>query len=92
MSNLIVITPEAVRRMSADFEKHRAEAEEQIRTMQQRIDTLQWSGVTQESFVQRFETAKKHMQEYIDLMMRIIEILKVIAQRFEETDNAGRRG
>ncbi len=41
MSNLIKITPDEVSRVAADFAKQRAEAEQQISMLQNRINSLQ---------------------------------------------------
>lgn len=90
MSN-IVITPAEVQRMSSEFEKHRAESEQQIRMLEQKISEMNWDGETKKSFVSRFDSAKKNRDAYVDLMLKIMQILSTVAKRFEDTDNAGRR-
>jgi uncharacterized protein YukE len=90
MSN-ILITPTEVKRMSQEFEKHRTESEEQIRLLEAKIAEMVWDGVTKESFMARFDSAKANRNAYLELTANIMKILAAIAQRFEETDNAGRR-
>lgn len=93
MSNLIKITPEEVNRVAAEFAKQRADAQQQISMLQQRIGGLEprWDGMTSEQFMQRFETAKQLMAAYLDRQQVVEDQLKKISQRFSDADNQGIR-
>ena len=67
MSNLIKITPEEVNRIAAEFARQRAEAEQQINMLKQRISALEprWDGMTSEQFMAEFATAQQMMQQYL---------------------------
>lgn len=91
MSNLIKITPDEVSRVAADFAKQRAEAEQQISVLQNRINSLQWDGVTSEQFMLRFESAKQMMAQYLERHQTVEDTLKKIAQRFTDADQQGIR-
>ena len=91
MSNYIKITPEELTRLAAEFATQRMEAEQQIRMLQQRINTLDWDGVTSEHFMQRFEIAKVMMNQYIERHQVVEDWLKTIAQRFVDADQQGMR-
>ena len=87
----IVIPPDEVRRVAGQFDQQRSEAEAQMRMLTAVIDGLVWEGVTKESFRQSFEDAKRKMTQFIELHNQISQELKVIADKFENADNQGRR-
>jgi WXG100 family type VII secretion target len=91
VSNLIKITPEEVVRVATEFAKQRAEAEQQISMLQNRINSLQWDGVTSEQFMLRFESAKQMMVQYLERHQVVEDTLKKIAQRFTDADQQGIR-
>lgn len=91
MSNLIKITPEEMNRVATEFAKQRTEAEQQINMLQNRINSLQWDGVTSEQFMLRFETAKQMMVQYLERHRVVEDTLKKIAQRFTDADQQGIR-
>lgn len=91
MSNYIKVTPEELTRLAAEFAAQRAEAEQQIRMLQQRMNTLDWEGITAEHFMQRFEMAKILMAQYLERHQIVEEWLKTISQRFAEADQQGMR-
>ena len=93
MSNLIKITPEEVARVAAEFAKQRAEAEQQINMLQQRISALEprWDGMTSQQFMADFDMAKQMMKEYLDRHQIVEDWLKKIAQRFTDADQQGIR-
>ncbi len=87
----IVMPPEEVLAVARQFAQQREAAETQIRMLQSLVDSLVWEGVTKESFRQRFEEARKKMQQFVQLQEQVKQELEVIANRFSQADEAGRR-
>jgi WXG100 family type VII secretion target len=82
-----------VARVAAEFAKQRAEAEQQINMLQQRISALEprWDGMTSQQFMADFAMAKQMMKEYLDRHQIVEDWLKKIAQRFTDADQQGIR-
>ncbi len=84
----IRITPEEMETVAAKFGTGASQVEDIRRNLETTMNGLinNWEGATQKSYVSEFETRKKNMQEFVELLNVIERELKVIAQNFRNAD------
>jgi WXG100 family type VII secretion target len=87
----IVMPHEEVRTAGAKFQEQAQLTTAAISTLTNAVMSLDWEGLTQQAFYQRFEQAQKLMKEYTDLLTVINQDLVAIADRFKAADESGSR-
>ncbi|MDQ0087471.1 WXG100 family type VII secretion target [Paenibacillus anaericanus] len=84
----ILITPEEMDRISTQFKTGATQSQEISTKLNSAIQAMQgqWDGMTQQRFFQRYETDKKNMQTYIQMLNEVSDELKTISDRFRAAD------
>ncbi|MDH7578617.1 MAG: WXG100 family type VII secretion target [Bacillota bacterium] len=86
----ILITPEQVRQVSAQFKQASQQSQEMVTRLQNQVNSLQpeWAGLTKERFYQEFTQWQATMRQFVDLLNGIGQQLDAIAQKFETVDRS----
>jgi WXG100 family type VII secretion target len=85
----IVMPHEEVRQAGAKFGEQAQVTLTAVSALRNALGSLDWEGLTQQSFFQRYEQAQKLMNEYTELLNTINKDLVVIADRFRDADQSG---
>lgn len=86
----ILITPEQVREVSAQFKQASQQSQEMVTRLQNKVNSLQpeWAGLTKERFYQEFQQWQATMRDFVALLNGIGQQLDAIAQKFETVDRS----
>jgi len=86
--NKILITPEEVRQVAAQFKQCSDESNAMVQKLSTTINGMHqtWAGMSSQKFFADFETWNKTMQQFVGLLDGINQQLLVIAERFERAD------
>jgi len=84
----IVITPERVREVSNQFRQSGQQSREIINRLEATLNSLyaEWEGMSEQRFMQEYNSSKTLMNQFIELMERIAQELNGIAERFAAAD------
>lgn len=84
----IKITPQELEGISQKFKSEKAQCEQIINGLKQKIHGLQgqWEGNTKEKFFNEFTNAQKNMTSFLQNLDVIAQELSKIATRFKQTD------
>lgn len=87
----ILITPEELDRIASQFRNGANSSKDLSDRLNSAIQSMQgqWDGMTQQRFFQRYETDKKNMLTYIQMLTDVSTELKNIADRFRQADQQG---
>lgn len=86
----ILVTPEELRGVAAQFRQSSGESSAMVQRLAQQINQLQqnWAGVSSQRFYQQFQEWQKSMQQFVLLLDDINKQMLVIAERFQQADEA----
>ena len=89
MSN-IRISPDQVDQIAGQFKQSAEQSQQIIARLQASINNLQsqWEGATQQRFYADFETAKRQMESFVQLLTSVGTDLTGIANKFRVTDQS----
>ncbi|GAA4722593.1 WXG100 family type VII secretion target [Brevibacillus fulvus] len=89
MAQRILITPDQVDAVAAQFRQGREESQQIIDRLNQQVQNMegQWDGMTKQRFFQEFQEAKKSMDNFTQLLESISQELTHIANKFRQADN-----
>ncbi len=84
----IRITPEEMEQVAAKFKSNADQVDQVINNLNSTMEGLlaNWEGVTKNSFYSEFQDQKRYMSEFVALLNRINDDLKVIAGNFRQAD------
>ena len=84
----IVISPERVREVSNQFRTSGQQSQEIINKLDSTLNSLysEWEGMSEQRFMNDYNSSKVIMQKFTELMERISEELNTIAERFAVAD------
>ncbi len=87
----ILITPEEIDKVAQQFNTGAQQSQELASKLNSAIQSMQgqWDGMTQQKFFQRYDTDKKNMEIYINMLKEVSADLTKIAARFREADQQG---
>ncbi|ANS75337.1 type VII secretion protein EsxA [Paenibacillus yonginensis] len=84
----ILITPEEMDNVAKQFSSAADQSRDMASKLNSTIQSMQgqWEGMTQQKFFQRYETDKKNMDTYINMLKDVSTELNKIAERFRTAD------
>jgi len=91
MSGRILVTPEEVRAVAAEFKKGSEQSNQMVQSLTGAVGNLHshWEGVSSTKFYAEFTDWQKQMQAFVVRLDEISTELLRIADRFEQADQAG---
>ncbi|WP_017692347.1 MULTISPECIES: WXG100 family type VII secretion target [Paenibacillus] len=84
----IQITPEEMDNAASKFDQGAQESEQLAQQLNSLMQSLQggWEGMTSQGFYNRYESDKKNMTVYVEMLRAVGTELKSIADRFRQAD------
>ncbi|MEX3615935.1 WXG100 family type VII secretion target [Paenibacillus glucanolyticus] len=88
MSNRILVTPEQLEQVSAQFAQSGQLSSDMVERLQQSIHEMegQWQGMTRERFYGDYQQARSIMIQFVESLHKISTELKQISGKFRTTD------
>lgn len=88
MSKRILVTPEHLEQVSAQFAQSGASGREMVDRLQRSIHEMegQWQGMTRERFYGDYQQARSTMLQYVESLQKISTELKQISVKFRTAD------
>lgn len=85
----ILITPEEVRGVAAQFKQASEESQSMVQKLSGTINNMHqnWAGMTSMKFYADYEQWQRSMDQFVVLLGDINQQLMVIAERFERADS-----
>lgn len=90
MSQRILISPDEVRAVAAQFRQSSSQSQEMVNRLSATINDMEprWDGLTKQKFYGDFTQWKTQMTHFVTLLSEIQDQLNTIADRFEAADQA----
>lgn len=84
----ILITPEEIDNAGSKFDQAAQESEQLAQQLNSLMESMrsQWEGMTSQGFYDRFESDKKNMTVYVEMLRAVGTELKAISTRFRQAD------
>ncbi|KKO53415.1 WXG100 family type VII secretion target [Paenibacillus sp. DMB20] len=90
MSNRILVTPEQLEQISAQFSQSGQQGGDIVQRLQGSIMQMegQWEGITRERFYGEYQQARITMNKFVECLHNVSTELKQIAVKFRSTDGS----